>query len=74
MVWQRRGLKGFYNTKTNRFQDGECNIHFHLNPQCVRKHDHTVEYKEFTTTDEVFEVLTIKQMKVLQEYDILRFI
>ena len=56
MVFQRRGIVGYYNKILNKFINGEVNVHFHLKKSCLRNADQTVEFKDITMTDEVLQL------------------
>ena len=74
MVFRRRGILGYYNKVLNKFINGEYNVHFHLKKSCLRYADQSLEFKDITMTDEVFAALSLEQLGVLKDADILQYI
>ena len=74
MVFQRRGILGYYNKVLNKFVNGEYNVHFHLKKSCLRNADQSLKFKDITMTDEVFAALSLEQLGVLKDADILQYI
>ena len=64
-VLRRCGVVGYFNKLHNKWLDSEQNIHFHMNMDCVYKHDSTVEKCHVTCNDEVFCRLREQEMAFL---------
>ena len=64
-VLRRCGVVGYFNKLHNKWLDSEQNIHFHMNMDCVRKHNSTVEKRHVSCNDEVFCSLTAEEMAFL---------
>ena len=64
-VLRRCGVVGYFNKLYNKWLDSEQNIHFHMNMDCVCKHDSTVEKCHVTCNDEVFCRLSEQEMVFL---------
>ena len=64
-VLRRRGVVGYFNKLHNKWLDSEQNIHFHMNMDCVRKHNSTVEKHHVACNDEVFCRLSEQEMAFL---------
>ena len=74
MLFRRRGVKGFLNPKTKQWVDSEHNCYFHLNLNCLRKHDPEVELCQITCNHEVFLGLTAEQADVLNAKGFLAYL
>ena len=72
MVLRRIGVVGYLNKVQNRWVQSEQNVHFHLNMQCLRKHDATMELRYITCNDEFFAGLERKQMEYLGKIGFLK--
>ena len=64
-VLRRCGVVGYFNKLHNKRLDSEQNIHFHMNMDCVRKHNSTVEKCHVACNDEVFCRLSEQEMAFL---------
>ena len=64
-VLHRCGVVGYFNKLHNKWLDSEQNIHFHMNMDCVCKHDSMVEKRHVSCNDEVFCSLTAEEMTFL---------
>ena len=71
-VLHRHGVVGYFNKLHNKWLDSEQNIHFHMNMDCVRKHDSTIEKHHVLGNDEVFCSLTAEEMAFLHANGFLR--
>ena len=71
-VLHRHGVVGYFNKLHNKWLDSEQNIHFHMNMDCVRKHDSTIEKHHVLCNDEVFCSLTAEEMAFLHANGFLR--
>ena len=67
MVFRRIGTFEKFLTLEKRLLKKTYNIHFHLNFDCLRKKDATVDVKDITINDEFFAKLDCPQMEVLME-------
>ena len=74
MVFQHKGIVGYYNRVLNKLIQQESNIHVHLSMQCLHKHDQTVEMRNIYINDEVWQNLTRDQMQVLNDVGILKYL
>ena len=74
MVFQHKGIVGYYNRVLNKWIQQESNIHVHLSMQCLHKHDQTVEMRNIYINDEVWQNLTREQMQVLNDVGILKYL
>ena len=64
-VLRIHGVVGYFNKLHNKWLDSEQNIHFHMNMDCVRKYDSTVEKHHVACNDEVFCRLSEQEMAFL---------
>ena len=65
LVIRRRGVVGYFNHKLHKWIDTEANVHFHLNMNCQRKNDPSIEKRHFVCNDEDFCQLDLANMEVL---------
>ena len=71
-VFRRTGVVGFFNRLTNKWVDSQQNIHIHLNMDCLRQQDSTLEKRHISANDEVFCSLVREQMVYLHEQGFLK--
>ena len=64
-VLHRHGVVGYFNKLHNKWLDNEQNIHFHMNMDCVQKHNSTVEKHHVSCNEEVFCRLSEQEMAFL---------
>ena len=74
MVFQCKGIVGYYNRVLNKWIQHKSNIHVDLSMQCLCKHDQTVEMRNISMNDEVWQNLTREQMQVLNDVGILKYL
>ena len=72
MVFRKKGIMGYLFQGRYILKVG--NIHFHLQKECLRHHDDTVQLRKIMMLEEVFEDLSIKQMSVLRQKGCLKYI
>ena len=73
MVFRKKGVTGYHNKVLNKCTEQQgSNLHFHLNTECLRKHDQTFEVCNVYMNDEVWQSLLHEQMMVLKEVGILK--
>ena len=73
MVFRKKGVTGYHNKVLNKWIEQQgSNLHFHLNTECLRKHDQTFEVCDAYMNDDVWQTLLYKQMMVLKEVGILK--
>ena len=72
MVFRKKGIMGYL--FKGRYISKIRNIHFHLQKECLRHHDDTVQLCEIMMHEEVFEDLSIEQMSVLNQKGFLKYI
>ena len=72
MVFRKKGITGYL--FQGRYISKVGNIHFHLQKECLRHHDDTIQLREIVMHEEVFEELSIEQMSVLNKKDFLKYI
>ena len=72
LVFQRRGICGYFNTVQNKWVENEAFVYYHLSIQCLRKGESTLEYRYISAVDDVFATLDREQMVVLNDLGFLR--
>ena len=68
----KKGITGYL--FQGRYISKVENIHFHLQRECLRHHDDTIQLCQIMMHEEVFEELSIEQMSVLNKKGFLKYI
>ena len=74
LVFRRRGEAEWYDKKRNEKRSAMSNLHYHLNPKCLRSKDPSLNWKVIMMTDDAFDDLTRDQMQVLHDEGFLKHV
>ena len=74
VVFQCKGIVGYYNRVLNKWIQKESNIHVHFSMWCLCKYYQTVEMRNIYINDEVWKNLIREQMQVLNDVGILKYL
>lgn len=67
MVFQRKGLRGFFSSKQERYVEYPGKLYFHLKLACLKEQDRTVGLQHLVCPLETFLALTVDQIQHLHD-------
>ena len=74
IIFSLKAIRPYLNRKTQEWNHPEKQGYFHLNIECLQKHDSTIEMRQATITDDMFMRLSQQQLQFLQNQGILEHV